>query len=117
MGSETELEEFVAERKTLTKEKKSSKFSACVSIRATIVVMITCLIVCCSVAVWLASFVSSRQALNDLTSQLMITFSESVINYMNGQIHMDENGHKYAWNGWSIFVYIDQTKNNIHEWK
>ena len=55
--------------------------------RIIIILLITSLLLCCCLFIWLASFIGSRQALNELSSDLMTTFGESVLRYLHGQIY------------------------------
>ena len=64
----------------------STKFAQCISIRLFIIILITSLLLICSALIWVTGFVGSQQALNTMSNELLLTYGESVIRYMDGQI-------------------------------
>lgn len=72
--------------KQAIREKPTTRFSACCSIRIFIVVLITCLVLSCSIVIWLVSFVGARTALNELSTQLMNTFANYVVENVDSEI-------------------------------
>ncbi|EFC39974.1 predicted protein [Naegleria gruberi] len=58
----------------------------CISIRLFIIILMTSLLLVCSILIWLTGFVMSQQALNSMSSELMATYGQSIIRFMDGQV-------------------------------
>ncbi|KAG2389081.1 hypothetical protein C9374_014481 [Naegleria lovaniensis] len=80
------LEDHHSSMKNEIAKKQSHRCSGCFSVQVFIIMAITILLMTCSCLVWLTSFLSTKQALNDLTKDLMISAGRNVLTYVDSQI-------------------------------
>ena len=67
-------------------EKKPITCMGFISMRAFITFLIVILLITCSIFVWLASFVGSTNALQEMTKDLIGKVGEKTVSYINSEI-------------------------------
>ncbi|KAG2386080.1 hypothetical protein C9374_003229 [Naegleria lovaniensis] len=66
--------------------KKPVSLAGCFSMRVVIIILIISLLLTCSLFIWLASFIGSRNTVNELTTNLIEQVGKKILVFLSGEI-------------------------------